>query len=258
MNKLNYKSPFKDKNLLIKEIQDFLKKYETFFYQKISKIAIYFEITCYNYIIKFYENNNYLIEPKNLDKNGNFIYKISPTGYPQNFSYFVVKKIYHYKKNPKEFSYEVRHNVPVQLYYDRNAFVTPDIVVCNGIFEEKIDGRYYKGMRKIVFIPKEHIITFAEVKHYIPSPEMLVNFIGLINELMPYLLKPIEETSHNKRLPKHLAPSLMISGKGGYHVDLICESLERRYTVNIFLGLFSWPSQVYGKKYISELLTIKK
>ncbi len=258
MSTPTWKSPFKNKDLLRKDIENFLKKYNSFLPQKLSKIAIFFEITCYNYIIKFYRNSSYLVEPKNLDeKNGAFRYKLSPTGYPENFSYFLVKKTYRYRKNPKEFLYEVRHNIPIQSYHDPNIFVIPDIVICDGIFREKKDKRYYKGMRKLVFIPRDHVITFAEVKHYNPSPEMIFNFVGLVNELMPYLLKPIEKT-YDKKLPKHLAPTLMISGKGNYHASLIRKSLQKRYIVNIILGLFSWPSQVYGRQHVNKLLTIKK
>jgi len=259
MNKPNWKSPFKDKDLLRKDIENFLKKYNSFLEQKISKIAIFFEITCYNYIIKFYKNSGYLVEPKNLDEeNGAFKYKLSPTGYPKNFSYFLVKKIYQYRKNPKEFLYEIRQNIPIQSYHDPNIFVTPDIVVCDGIFEEKKDKRYYNGMRKFIFIPRDHVITFSEVKHYNPSPEMIFNFIGLVNELTPNLLKPVNQTFSHKKIPKHLSPTLMLSGKGNYHARLIKKSLEKRYTVNIILGLFSWPSQVYGRRHIGNLQTVKR
>jgi len=188
MSNLFSKSPFKNRKLLQRDIENFLKKHGSYLSQKLNKIAIYFEITCYNYIIKFYNNRGYSIEPKNLQANGAFKYKLSPTGYPQNFSYFAVKKTYHYKNSAKEYLYEVRHNIPTQSYHDPDIFVTPDIVVCDGTFEEKKYKRYYKGMRKLVFIPRKHVITFIEVKHYNPSPEMIFNFIGLVNELTPYLL----------------------------------------------------------------------
>ena len=97
-------------------------------------------------------------------------------------------------------------------------------------------------MRKFIFIPRDHVITFSEVKHYNPSPEMIFNFIGLVNELTPNLLKPVNQTFPIKKIPKHLSPTLMLSGKGNYHARLIKKSLEKRYTVNIILGLFSWPS----------------
>jgi len=87
---------------------------------------------------------------------------------------------------------------------------------------------------------------------------MIFNFIGLVNELTPNLLKPISQTFSHKKIPKHLAPTLMLSGKGNYHARLIKKSLEKRYTVNIILGLFSWPSQVYGRRHIGNLQTVKR
>jgi hypothetical protein len=108
-------------------------------------------------------------------------------------------------------------------------------------------------MRKFYFIPNESLISFAEAKHYNPSPEMIINFIGIVNELMPSLLE--NPNTHSR--PAHIAPSLMVSGKGGgYHTYIIKRSLQSRYSVNIFLGVFSSPAQIYSKYRRGAVITI--
>ncbi len=65
---MSNKSPFKDKNLLIWEINKFLREHSSTLIQYASKISGYFEISCYNYIVKFYENSGFTVKAENLDK----------------------------------------------------------------------------------------------------------------------------------------------------------------------------------------------
>jgi hypothetical protein len=81
---------------------------------------------------------------------------------------------------------------------------------------------------------------------------MIVNFIGIVNELMPSLL----EKQNRSNRPAHIAPSLMVSGKGGDHTRIIKKSLQTRYRVNIFLGVFSYPAQIYSKYRRCYVITI--
>lgn len=248
---MSYKSPFKNKNLLISEIENFLKNYGSTFIQNAKKISTYFEICCYNYIIKYYENSNFGLKVENLE-NGSFKYKMGPAGYPENFSFFKITKTYKYPVNPKKFEYEVRQNVPVESFYDSKVYTTPDVVICKGGIGGKKDAGYYKGKRKYRFIPNKSLITFAEAKHYNPSPEMILNFIGIVNELMPSRLQKNDKTGR----PSHIAPSLVVSGKGSYPTYHIKKSLENRYDVNIFLGVFSARTQIYSKKKKGNVIKI--
>ncbi len=174
-------------------------------------------------------------------------------GYPHNFSYFIISKTYQYKKHPKTFQYEIRHNVPVQSKHDNSIFITPDIAVCkSSVITSKRIPQYYKSRRKFYYIPNQSLVSFAEAKHYNPSPEMIINFIGVVNELTPHLLKKLNTNSR----PAHIAPSLIISGKGSYHARIIKRSLQGRYSVNIFLGVFSSRSQIYSKHKRGGVVTI--
>ena len=79
-----------------------------------------------------------------------------------------------------------------------------------------------------------NMITFAEVKHFNPYPELLFNFIGTVNELKG-IYHPIP---HEIKKTEHFAPFLMISGKSTEHTDNIRKSLTSRYNINIIYDLF--------------------
>ena len=93
------------------------------------------------------------------------------------------------------------------------------------------------------------MVTIFEVKNFNPFPELLFNFIGIINELKP---EALSNTMPSKN-PKHLAPSLMISGSGNFHTIKIKKSLTSRYQINLIFGLFYAKSQPYSKKNKSSL-----
>ena len=101
---------------------------------------------------------------------------------------------------------------------------------------------YYNGKADYFFVAAKDVKTFAETKHYQPSPELVLNFVGLINELMPALMSGTFPT----KKPKHCGPALFVSGVGNPHLVKIKESLGNRYKANIFMGLFAYPSQVHS------------
>ena len=241
---------FKDKDLIKKDIEKFLKTHGTQIVNNSSKISTFFEISCYNYIIQFYENFGYEIEIANLI-DGSFRYKVTPMGFPKNFSYFLIKKEIKFKGHKKICRYEIRQNIPVESKHDSNVFVTPDIVIFKSKIDSKRNGNYYRGKRNFYFVPNKYLISFAEAKHYNAFPELIINFTGIVNELKPSLLQ-----KKARKIPSHIAPSLMISGKGTYQTYLTKKSLEKRYDINIFIGLFSWPSQVYAKQKLKNIIKI--
>ena len=247
------KSLFKDWKLLISETNIFLKAHGTFLAQEANQTSTYFEMACYNYLIKYYESNNFSTLIKNLEPDtGAFRYKLTPTGYPENFSYFEVKK--EYKKEKKHYCFELRQNVSIQSAFSKDIFLTPDFVVAKkGTLKTRRRKKYYKGIRNLRYYRASDLATFAESKNYNPSPELVVNYIGIINELYPSIIKK-NKLPENK--PKHLAPSLMISGKGNNHTRIIQSDLVSRYRMNIFYGLFYRKSQVYSKSHQNSIAKI--
>ncbi len=236
------KSPFKDNSLLKQQIQRFLSKHQALFAQEARRTSSFFELAAYNDLIKFYETNGYTAIPQNLrGTNRQFIYALSPNAKPSNCSFFLVEKRYA-KSNSAVF--EIRHNLRIQSAHDPNIFVSPDYAVIEKDGITSIRLSYYRnGKTDFFYVPAKQLKTFCETKHYPPSPELILNFVGLINELMPMLMVG----NFPKKNPKHCGPSLFVSGVGNAHLAKIKSSLASRYKANIFMGLFAYPSQVYSR-----------
>ncbi len=248
----NFRNPFKDKDILLRDINYFLSTYRTTITNNTTKISSLFEMGCYNSVVRFYEKNNYLVEVRNIP-NGEFRYKLTSLGYPGKFSYFYISKEYTSRKGKKSvYDFEVRHNIPIASFHNKETFFTPDvsIIKTNSLKETPNPKYYYKGMRKFFYIENKDLVSFMEAKHYTPFTELLVSFIGVVNEIMPSMLR--EERPVGRR-PYHLAPSLMISGRGNYNTRLIREDLINRYCINIFFSLFYSESQVYSKKHQNHI-----
>lgn len=237
------KSPFKENSEFRKLIGAFLGNYGAVFAQEAKRTSAFFEIAAYNDLVKFYENSGYEVKPRNLmAQSKQFVYAMSPNAKPAKCSYFVATKKY---KDGRNVVFEIRHNLRVQSAHDQDVFVTPDYAVIerNSIEAVKLPYYFY-GKADYHFVPADAVRTFAETKHYNPSPELVINFVGLVNEITPASLS---NAMPSKR-PKHIAPSLFVSGIGSAHVKKIQKSLMDRYQLNIFLGLFAYPSQVYSGK----------
>ncbi|PPK72977.1 hypothetical protein B0F87_11523 [Methylobacter tundripaludum] len=242
-------SPFKDKKLLISSINKFLDKHESFIRNQGDRICDYFEMKCFNDAVLFYKNNGFSVEPKNLNAN-EFVYKLQPSGHPENFSFFEVIG---------QRKFELHHNLAIESSLSKEIYYTPDISIIekDSIVKRKVNS-YYSGKRDFSFCNSESLQTFIEVKHMHPFPELLFNFTGLLINFMPSVAGT---SSSGEKSNRHLAPSLALSGNGSYHSEKIKEAIEKNYNANIFFGLFNRYSQIYSKRYTqscisSKLLTI--
>lgn len=227
-------TPFKAVADFEKELTKFANQYKTIIHDHSDKISDYFEISCYNMIIKYYEQRGYKMQVRNL-KGGKFKYKCSPNGHLENFSYFCAMNTIGSKS---EDVFYVFHNATVQSAYDKNVFTSPDIVVSK---VNKLSYTYdhYQTKKKFSYLQNDDVITFCEAKHLSPFPELMLNFIGTVNELKPVCLT--ENGYDDIYLVDHIAPSLMMSGCENNPCKTIRESLERRYFVNYFDNLFDNP-----------------
>lgn len=230
-------NPFKKVEDFENEINDFLIRNKTFIADQGKRISDYFEMSCYNQVVRFYEKKDYQLEVKNLIAN-KFKYKLSPNGYPENFSFFEVKYYEQIGEKEKESYFEIHHNLTIQSSFQEDIYLTPDIAIINkdSIISDEDHYLVKNSKKKFCYVSNSDLQTFCEVKNFNPFPELLFNFIGLYNELKKSAIE--EGGTSNVELPKHLAPSLMISGKGNLHADRIKESLENRYAINIFFDLF--------------------
>jgi hypothetical protein len=240
-------SPFRNVAELEKEIQEFMNIHKTSFSNHASRISDYFEMCCFNYIVRFYDEKDYIVSIENLQDN-KYRYKCSTQGNQENFSHFNVSK----EKNGATHHFEIHHNLAVQSSHEPGIYTTPDITVIKGQSIE-IDEDFYAGKKKLSYVGNVNLVTFCEVKQFHPFPELMFNFIGTVNELRPTHL----DWSHPTLEPAHIAPSLLISGKPNSHALKIKGSLEERYCVNIVYDLFTSTYHPFTRYRIRELKTIK-
>jgi hypothetical protein len=239
------KSPFKDKEDLKKEIRDFVNQYKASIVSQADRMSDFFEMSCFNYIVRYYELNDYTVSVDGLQK-GQYRYKCSTMGIQSNFSFFKVTK----QMADISYAFEIHHNLAVQSWHHEKIFTTPDITIVKaGGIEFSKD--HYETKMTFSYAGQSNLISFCEVKQFNPYPELLFNFIGTVNELCPSVIS----NNATEHLPVHIAPSLMISGVPNRHTKNIKESLEGRYCINIIFNMFHTATQTFSKARIKELST---
>lgn len=222
-------TPFKAMSDFENELTEFSNRYRVLLADHSKRISDYFEMTCYNFVIRYYEKKGYKLEVQNL-QGGKFKFKCSPTGLLKNFSYFKATKKGNQSIDEVVYIY---HNATAQSAFDEKVFTTPYIIVSNS--NTPVETRDYYATKKVLsYIPQKHIVTFCEAKHLIPFPELMVNFIGTVHELKPDCVDEHEECPDSD----HIAPSLMMSGAFSKPTRRIQHSFEKRYYVNFFDNLF--------------------
>ncbi|WP_313090344.1 hypothetical protein [Chryseobacterium flavum] len=236
------KSPFRNLNEFEKEITDFANKHRLEVAEHSKRISDFFEISCFNYLVRYYKNKGYTATPQNLIS-GKYRYKCSPAGIQKNFSFFEIKKIV----RGIEYKFEIHHNLAIQSSHNEDIYTTPDIVIIqsNSI---KYTTSYYNTKKTFSFVENTDLKTFCEVKNFAPFPELLFNFIGVLNELK----KEYMNNKNKSDSPVHIAPSLIISGKGNKPTNLIRERLQSRYNINIIYDTF-FEGRFYFTKQAGEL-----
>lgn len=236
-------SPFKDEALLEKEITDFINRFKTTVQEHSRRISDYFEMSCFNYVVKYYELNGYNVQIENL-QSGRYRYKCSTAGVQSNFSNFHISK----RVGRKLYEFEVHHNLAVQSCHNQQLFTTPDVCIVKRN-KVKETTEYYETRKRFCYIRNKDLITFCEVKQFNPFPELLFNFIGIVNELRCDILSNTSEPIK----PVHIAPSLMISGKPNKQADKIKEDLERRYCINVFYDLFYSGTDTFSMFNVADI-----
>ena len=67
-------TPFKAPSDFEKELTDFSNRYKTILADHAKRISDYFEMSCYNFIIKYYEKKGYVLSVQSL-QGGKFKFK---------------------------------------------------------------------------------------------------------------------------------------------------------------------------------------
>ena len=236
-------SPFKDVALLEKEIVTYINKFKTTVHTQAKRMSDYFEMSCFNYIVRYYERNGYDVSIENLIAK-RYRYKCSPSGIQSNFSFFKITK----KIRGVEHIFEIQHNLAIQSSHDVEIFTNPDIAIIKyGTCH--YTKSYYDSSRTFSFAQNKDLFSFFEVKHFNPFPELVFNFMGVVNELR----KEIMDDIATNYTPKHLAPSLMVSGKPNKQTLKIKHSLENRYCINIIYDMFYSGASTFSRNNMNNL-----
>ncbi|MBN2156658.1 MAG: hypothetical protein JW776_11510 [Candidatus Lokiarchaeota archaeon] len=246
------KAPFREKDKLIEDIRGFLNMHSALFYDHASRISDYFEMTCYNDIVRYYSDRKFTTIPKQLDKDGNFIYKLTSAGLPENFSYFELC----YTTEERNYEFEVHHNLSCESAHCEMIYYSPDVSVILKDSIKVIAGKssLYEGGRRFAYVSASDVQTILEAKNMNPFPELLFSFQGLVIEVMPEVMNYDEKLIR----PTHIAPTLALSGRGNIHTNRISNSLCERYAINIVDRLFYVTSGIYSRKYSKNRITTKK
>jgi hypothetical protein len=245
-------NPFKTPEAFEEEIKSFLIRHKTFVANQAGRISDYFEMCCYNHIVKYYENSGFEVTVENLIGE-KFRYKLSPSGYPSNFSFFKISKRIKDENKTHIYEFEIHHNLTVQSAIEKEIYLTPDISVINvgSILEEETHYLVEKSSKRFCYVANSDLQTFCEVKQFNPFPELLFSFNGMYIEMID------SKTTRKEEFPiKHIAPSLMLSGKGNVHTEKIKLSLESRNKSNIIFDLFETGNITFSRNFVSSLFSI--
>jgi hypothetical protein len=218
-------SPWIDRKILIKNAESFVASHGYFLRQNGPRISSLVEIAIYNSIVQFFKARGFQVRGENLGPKSSFRYKLTAAGLTENYSYFVATK--------DDIAFHILHNMRMQSAHHDHLYFTGDVVVAD---ESGATTQKLKNGRRHSFVAKEHLVTFAEVKHLNPFPEVLFNFMGLVLEFMPTFVNKINTISKSG---DRLCPVIAFTGAASDHSELIQQSLSERYGINIVFSTSS-------------------
>ena len=125
---------------------------------------------------------------------------------------------------------------------------TADIAVTN---QNGATTKRLRNGRRHSYIGKRDLITFAEVKHLNPFPEVLFNFMGLVFEFMPGFLN--NQYSITK-MGGNLCPIITFTGPSE-HSERIQRSLSARYGINVIFSTSLSSGQISSYKSLNKYVS---
>jgi hypothetical protein len=188
-----------------------------------------FEIGSLHALLRYYESQEYVLEPANLTESGEYRYLTSPNGNPSNFSYV--------RARGPDGLFEVRQQVRIESHVDERICFTPDIVVmvAGTDIRSSKDKSYASGKRPFFRVSSSGVVAAHECKSMNPFPELIVSFIGMLVVAHEWYPNGSAVQLTSKR--GHLAPTLFVGGTArGLHLRMIT-AMQESYAMNIVCGL---------------------
>ena len=235
-----------DRSKLESQAKTFARRHGYFMRQNAKRISSMVEIAAFHSIVDFYESRGWAISVENPGPKMSFRYKLTASGLEETFSYF--------KATKDGETVCIYSNTAIQSAHDDHLYFTADVVVSS---EAGAETQKLLSGRRHSFVRNGDIVTFAEVKHLVPFPEVLFNFSGIVLEFLPeFIDKKIVVDNH----APHLCPILVFSGSGSEHVNRVRDNLSARYHLNIIYGSSRHEGRIIDfpqlKKYASRKATV--
>ena len=151
--------------------------------------------------------------------------KFNTRGRPDKYTYFKCKK--------GDQEIQIRHQLRIATYSyieeddDPRANIVLDVAVIN--------SNDLSAFETDDHVENQHLITFGEAKHMSAFAELVANFIGLVHELKPDLLKRRKSRKLGNANREHLAAFLYVSGLIYPTAQGIKKTIEKRgYDIDIY------------------------
>lgn len=196
-------------------VRFFLNSYKKDLENVVSRLSDFFEMKIYNDVVRAYEQLGYICKPMQLFNGNQFKYKLSPSGYIKNFSYFEIEK------NDQKFW--IVHNLKCESASYKDSYITADICV----IDESSNQSKAIDNKQVDFVPNLHLMTFFECKYMSPFPELIASFVGLVTVLKPDCL------SIKKRTNQHIAPTLVCANSGSKNSYRFANVVQSKHDINI-------------------------
>lgn len=177
-----------------------------------------FEAFVFASLVNWYSKNSWKVEFKHPSSNSNIVrLKYSTRGRPSLYTYALCTK--------QDEKVQVRHSLRVATRYHRPEFIHPANVVLDVAVISDIDLSNHKTDEHV---NNSNLITFGEAKHMAAFAELIANFIGLVHEISPDVVKPIRPYIGPLECREHPAPFLYVSGHLNPTAQGIVESIRDR------------------------------
>jgi hypothetical protein len=160
-----------------------------------------FEAFVFTSVAKWYMNNGWDVKIINPNNSTTVLLKFNTRGKPSNYSYAECKR--------ENECVQIRHSLRVATKSNRLDQEYPANVVLDVSVIENVD---LSQLKTDGCVENSCLKSFGEAKHMSAFAELVCNFIGLVNEMMPGKLVKIRPYIGPIQNPKHPAPFLYVSG----------------------------------------------
>jgi hypothetical protein len=219
-----------------KKAKEFAENHTLTYNKKKRELSASFEIGCFHALLNYYCGVGYAFSVENL-VDGEYRYLTTPNGNPDNFSYIIL--------SGDDGVFELRQQVRIYSHLDGDIAFAPDIVVLfKGSEISAIrDADYASGKRPFYTVSSKSV---HECKSMVPFPELLVSFIGMFVTAHGWYKDTDDVESPLSDAGLHLAPTMFVGGTArAMHLKMI-RAIERRYPVNIVVGLHQGTWNLYS------------